>query len=108
MVDTQKVRQRREDDGGWLCVVALRARQFWDFVDRRQIDAYAVSFLILYGTVRITDWAMDFVDAHPDVDGLKAAAIIGAIMGPWSLLQGAAIKFLFDARQRSFYPGEKI
>lgn len=95
-------RRRRATDAGFLCWLALRAGQFWDWIDRRQIDAYAVSFAILFGTIKITDWAMDFIDAHPDIDGLKAAAIIGAIMGPWSLLQGAAIKFLFDARQKSF------
>lgn len=93
---------RRAEDIGWACVAAQRLREFWDFIDKRQIDAYLVSLAILFGTVRITDWAMEFVDAHPDIDGLKAAAIMGAIMGPWSLLQGAAIKFLFEARQRSF------
>lgn len=94
---------KRETDKGFLCLVALRAGQFWEFIDRRQIDAYAVSLIILWGTIRITEWAMAFVDAHPDIDGLKAAAVIGSIMGPWSLLQGAAIKFLFDARSRSFH-----
>lgn len=93
---------RRKDDAGWLCWVALRAGQFWDWVDRRQADAYAVSAVILYGTIRITEWAMAFVDKHPEKAGLEVAAIVGALMGPWSLLQGAAIKFLFDARKTSF------
>lgn len=101
------VRGQRSTDHGWLCNLALRAGQFWDFVDRRQIDAYAVAIAILIGTVKITDWAMGFVDEHPDIDGLKAAAIITAIMLPWSALQTASIKFLFDARQRSFVDGSK-
>lgn len=94
--------QRRAEDTSRWCVAAQRLREFWDFVDKRQIDAYAISLAILSGTVIITDWAMDFVDAHPDIDGLKAAAIMAAVMGPWTALQGAAIKFLFEARQRSF------
>lgn len=93
---------RRADDIGWMCVAAQRLREFWDWIDKRQIDAYAISLAILFGTVRITDWAMDFVDNHPDVDGLKAAAIMAAVMAPWSALQGAALKFLFEARQKSF------
>lgn len=97
-------RHRRLTDDGFFCILALRARQFWDWIDRRQIDAYAVSFVILYGTIKITEWAMAFADLHPDKPGLEIAAILGAIMVPWSALQTASIKFLFDARQRSFMP----
>lgn len=85
-----------------MCVAAQRLREFWDWVDKRQIDAYAISLAILYGTVIITDWAMTFVEKYPDMDGLKAAAIIAAIMAPWSALQAVAIKFLFEARRGSF------
>ena len=93
---------RRRDDDSWLCLVAIRTSQFWDWIDKRQIDAYAVSFLILWGTIRITEWAMDFADAQPGKSGVEVAAIIAAVMVPWSGLQAAAIKFLFDARQRTF------
>lgn len=96
------MRLRRSDDNGVLCWLAMRAGQFWDFVDKRQIDAYAVSAIILIGTIRITEWAMLFVEKHPEKSGIEVAAIIGALMVPWSALQGAAIKWLFDARQRSF------
>ena len=97
------VQQRRADDKGFLCRIAWYASACWEFIDRRQIDAYAVSVAIMYGTVVITSWAMGFVDAHPEVDGFKSAAVIAAIMGPWSALQAAAIRFLFDARQGSFH-----
>lgn len=93
---------RRASDKGFLCWVALRAAQFWDWIDRRQIDAYAVSAIILYGTIRITEWAMAFVDKHPDKPGLEVAAIIGAVMVPWTAMQGAAVKFLFEARKGTF------
>lgn len=98
----ERAEQRnRATDGGWLCVVALRAAQFWDFVDRRQMDVYVIAVAILVGTIQITSWAMSFA-SHADRPGLEVAAIIAAIMGPWAALQGAAIKFIFDARANSF------
>ena len=86
----------------FLCRLAFYGKSTWDFVDKRQIDAYAVSLLILWGTVRVTDWAMGFVDAHPEVDGLKSAAVIAAVMTPLSAMQAAALKFLFEARSKTF------
>lgn len=99
----QEVKRRRRDDG-WLCWVADRAGQFWDFVDKRQIDAYFVSVFILYGTLEIMRWAMKFAEAHHDKSGIEIAAIIAAIVTPYSALQAAAIKFLFEARKGSFVP----
>lgn len=95
--------KRRATDAGWLCAMAMRMREFWDWIDRRQIDAYAVTLVILYGTVDIMRWAMHFAEIG-NRPGLEVAAIVGAITGPYSILQGAAIKFLFDARQHSFLP----
>ena len=94
--------RRRATDRGTLCRIAWYASAFWRFIDRRQIDAYAVTGAIMYGTVVITSWAMDFVDLHPEIDGMKSAAVIAAVMTPWSALQAAAVKFLFDARRGSF------
>lgn len=93
---------RRASDKGILCWIALRAGQFWDWVDRRQIDAYAVSLVILYGTVELMRWAMRFAEAHHDKPGLEIAAIIAAVVTPYSALQAAAIKWLFEARKGSF------
>lgn len=97
------IETRRANDRGWLCWIASRCSEAWDFIDRRQIDAYAVSLVILYGTVDIMRWAMHFAEVG-NRPGLEIAAIVGAITGPYSILQGAAIKFLFDARQKSFLP----
>ena len=97
---------RRESDKEFLCRLAKGTisslSAFWNWVDKRQIDAYIISTAIVVETFVIAEWAMDFVNAHPDIDGLKAAAIIGSITGPWSMLQAAAIKFMFDARKESF------
>jgi hypothetical protein len=72
--------------------------QFWDWVDDRDIDKQIISIVILYGTWELTQWAMRFSE-HGDRPGLEIAAIIGAVTGPYALLQGAAIKFYFDARK---------
>lgn len=89
---------RRASDKGWLCWVALRAAQFWDFIDKRDIDKHAISMAILYGTVKITTWAMHFAE-DGNRPGIEVAAIIGAVAAPYMALQAAAIKWYFDARQ---------
>lgn len=92
---------RRTSDSGLMCRIAIRASQFWDFIDRRQIDAHVVNAITMYGTVDIFIWAKHFAE-HGDRPGLEVAAIIGAVAAPWSLLQSAMIKFIFDARRGSF------
>ena len=89
-------------DKGVLCWIAARASDFWDFIDKRQIDTYAISVAILWGTVKIVEWAMHYANTHADKNGVEVAAVVAAVMTPYSLLQGAAVKFLFDARQKSF------
>lgn len=73
-------------------------------MDRRQIDAYVLSFFIFYGTIKITEWAMAYASGHA---GSDTALIIAAVNAPYMAMQGAAIKFLFDARQKSFSPDSK-
>ena len=96
--------QRPAEDGGWLCKVALRGSQFFDLIDKRQVDAWSVLVFSLWMTYVVLDWAMDFANAHPDLDGLKMAAIIGAVVAPWVTMQAALVKFYFDARKGSFLP----
>jgi hypothetical protein len=103
-----RVRRKRVGDpnGNFWCRVAHYGSDFWEWVDRRQIDAHCYSLLILWGTVRITTWCMSYASSHPDKSGLEVAAVIAAVMAPWSALQAAAIKFLFDARTTSFQPNK--
>ena len=93
------IKLKRASDSGILCTLAVRASQFWDWIDARDIDKHVVSLAILCGTYSIVTWAMGFAEAHPEIDGLHMAAIIGAVTGPYSLLQGAAIGFYFAARK---------
>lgn len=74
--------------------------QLWDFIDARDIDKHVVSLVILWGTWSITRWAMGFAAAMAamKVSGLEIAAIIGAVIGPYSMLQGYALKVYFGAR----------
>ena len=92
---------RRADDRGWLCTLALRFSQLWDFVDRRQIDCWVVTIFTLTVTYRLTEWGVQFA-SHSPRPGIEVAAIIGAVGAPWALLQAAVVKFVFDARQKSF------
>lgn len=86
---------RRRTDGwfGWLT-------RLWDWVDRREVDKHTVSICVLYGTVVVTRWAMNFAEVQSSLGrgGTEIAAIIAAVLGPYSLLQAAAIKFYFDNR----------
>jgi hypothetical protein len=90
--------QRRATDSGLMCRLALRAAQFWDFIDKRDVDKHAVTMVILFGTWELTRWAMHFA-AHGDRPGIEVAAIIGAVVAPYMGLQAAAIAWYFKARQ---------
>lgn len=89
----------RASDGGFWCILALRMRDFWDWVDKRDIDKQAVCVVILIGTWRITEWLFAFVEAHMDKSGVELAAVVAAITVPWMALQAAVVSFYFRARQ---------
>lgn len=93
------IEQRRYDDLGFLCRVARYASMGWDWFDKRQILERFVSLAILFGTVKVTSWAMDFASTHSEKTGFEAATIIAAVAAPYMALQGAAIAFMFKARQ---------
>jgi hypothetical protein len=79
-------------------------RQFsliWDFVDQRQIDRHAVCLIVLYYTGRIVEWALEFVDKHPEKPGIEVAAILGAVMMCWNPVLTVVIKWFFVERRLS-------
>lgn len=92
------VENRRASDGGILCWVALRAGQFWDFIDKRDVDKHVVTWWSFYVTGYLIDWSLEFVFKHPDKPGLEVAAIVTAIMLPWTPVQGAIVKWYFESR----------
>ena len=98
MDDTAIQNLRRNTDHGFWCTCALRAADFWDFIDKRQIDTHLMSWSTFYLTWRIVDWATHFVANHPEKPGIEVAAIIGAVMLTWSPVQAAVINWYFKAR----------
>lgn len=69
----------------------------WNFIDDRDIDKHVVSLSVMLGTWKITSWAMTFASLSPR-PGLEVAAIIGAVMVPYSALQTLAISSYFKSR----------
>ena len=90
--------KRRASDRGPLCWLALRAGQFWDFVDKRDIDKHAVMVVVVLGTIRLTEWAMKFTDLHGTESGTDIGLKVAAVLAPWTLIASPAIKWYFDAR----------
>lgn len=69
----------------------------WNFVDNRAVIRRIAFMWILWMTSVVIFWAMEFADNHPDMDGLKMAAILGAVLTPWSAMQAAVFKFYADS-----------
>jgi len=87
---------RRVEDQSWWNATLTR---FWHWWDHRNIDLHAVLFVTLWLTYQVINWAMDFADAHPEMDGIKMAAIIASVLTPWSVLQTAMFAFYANARK---------
>ena len=94
---------RRRDWDSWrgvLCWFAWRGSDFWDFIDKRQVDKHAVSIGIFYGTIVVMRWAMAFVAENDQgtMTGIEMAAVIGSVVAPYMALQAAAVKWYFESR----------
>lgn len=92
---------RRSTDKGLLCALALRAGQFWDFIDKRAIDKHLMAWGMFFITWYLLDWTLDYIYQHPQKSGLEIGAIVAAYMVPWTPLQAAVIKWYFEARPQS-------
>lgn len=95
-------RRRASDVEGFAritCWCAARASETWDWIDKRQIVERIVAFAILYGTIKITGWAMMYAETHGEKAGSDAAVIIAAVVAPYMALQAAAVAFMLKARQ---------
>jgi hypothetical protein len=91
--------QRRESDP-WTYKIARPFTLAWDWIDKRQVDKHAVSLAILWGTWRLTEWAMAYaaVSSIAGKNGVETGAVIAAVTAPYMMLQAAAIAFYFKAR----------
>ena len=94
---------RREADH-WSYWVRLPFILLWDFIDNRAIVRRVSFIFVIYMTYLVLDWAMDFANNNPDMDGLKMGAVLGAVMTPWSIMQAAIFKFYSDDRATGTKP----
>ena len=90
--------RRRGADRGWLCWVALRLADLWDWFDKRDIDKHLMAWATFSATCYVGYWGTEFVWAHPDKPGLEVAAIVGALLLPWTPMQAKVIQWYFEAR----------
>ena len=88
--------QRRAEDHGPFVKIWFG---LWNWIDNRNIDLHAVLVFTLWMTYKIMNWAMDFAENHGELDGLHMAAIIGAVVTPWSAMQAAMFAFYANARK---------
>lgn len=94
--------RRAEDQDGWrsvTCWLAQRASETWEWIDKRDIDKHLVMVLIMWGTIKITSWAMKYVDLHPDDAGADVGLKVGAVLLAWNIIATPAIGWYFKARQ---------
>jgi hypothetical protein len=96
------VNPRRRASDSWLFSILRFGAGVWDFIDRRDIDKHAVSLMILWGTWRLTEWAMNYaaVSSIAAKNGVETAAVIAGVTAPYMALQAAAIKFYFVSRAK--------
>ena len=80
------------------CWLARRASEFWDFIDKRDIDKHAFAWLVGVCGWGMTKWAMDFADAHPAMSGSDMALVLGAVGAPYALFAGAVVKWYFERK----------
>lgn len=69
----------------------------WDFIDKRDIDKHAICWSVFYVTIKLLIWTCHFAATSPR-PGMEVAAIIGAVWGPWSLVQGGVINWYFNTK----------
>ena len=72
------------------------SQTFWDWTEKRKVAAHAVIAVTLWLTITVIEWAMDFADTHATRDSNSIGVIIGAVLTPWGLMQGAMFKFYID------------
>ena len=74
--------------------------KFLDFLDARAVFRRLAFIVVLIGTARITDWAMQFAQQWlaSSKSGADVGVVIAAVTGPFAILQGAVIRFYNEDR----------
>ena len=97
---------RRAGDQRLLVATALTAKRtshsFWRWAEHHHIDSLGVIATTLWLTVRVVEWALDFpYDIETKLSGTEKAAILGAVLTPWGIMQGLMFKFYVDLKGRN-------
>ena len=91
---------RRAADQGVVAVTARTMQRtgsgLWDWAERRKIAAHICIAITLWLTVRVVEWSMDFADLNVTRESNSVGVIIGAVLTPWGLMQGAMFKFYME------------
>lgn len=77
--------------------IAAALSAFWDWVDKRDIDKHLMSWAVFTVTVFLVIWSCHFA-MHSPRPGMDVAAILGAVWGPWNLVQGVVVGWYFRTR----------
>jgi len=83
---------------GFWCLVARRLSDFWEFIDKRDIDKHTLVWAVYALTGYSVYWSMEFVWEHPDKPGIEIGVIVGAVNLPLSWVLTKVTDFYFRAR----------
>jgi hypothetical protein len=86
-----------------VAIVAQRtSHSFWQWFEDHHIDSLAVIVVTLAMTVRVVEWALDFpYDTVTKLSGVDKAAILGAVLTPWGIMQGFMFKLYVDLKSKN-------
>lgn len=97
--------ERRASDQGAVAVAAqatkTASRTFWGWAEHHHIDSLAVIVVTLWLTIDVIQWAMAYADEHYEIEGMQIAAIIGAVLTPWGLMQTALFAFYANLKAKA-------
>lgn len=74
------------------------AALFWDWFDKRDIEKHLIAVSTLLVTYMVIKWSMHYAEMNVARSGTDIAAVLAAINVPIATLQGAVIKWYFNAR----------
>jgi hypothetical protein len=97
---------RRSVDHGVAAVAAKTAartsKTFWNWFESHHIDMLLVLSVTLYLTYTVVDWALWFpTETETKMSGVDRAAILGAVLTPWGIMQGLMFKFYVDLKGKN-------
>lgn len=102
---TEQLGRRAIDQGvaTQAAVVTRRAsRTFWHWFESHHVDSLVVIVVTLWLTWRVVEWALWFpTETETKLSGVDRAAILGAVLTPWGIMQGLMFKFYVDLKGKN-------